>query len=206
MSTLIQLNHIIRVAIIQLLMLFGIHLSDVSEALAQSSRTDANEILHGRALAKANCSKCHSIGFDGDSPNVNAPAFWRLGERKSIETIALMLINKQSPEHSDMPRFSITALQANNIAKWIHWVQPVARGKRLVEENCSRCHAIGLDDESSFRAAPPFRNLSIYYPIDALEEAFAERIETGHPSMPIFEVTTDQLDDMLTYIATIQKP
>ncbi len=93
-----------------------------------------------------------------------------------------------------------------DIAEWIYWVQPVAHGKRLVKENCARCHAVELDDESKHSAAVPFRYFAKLFPIAFLEEAFAERIETGHPDMPVFEVTINQLRDMLAYMKTIQKP
>ena len=181
-------------------------LANVAYVQAQTSQSEVDELIHGEALAKENCSGCHNIGLVGDSPNEAAPPFRELGERRPIDSIALMLWNKESPEHTEMPRFTITAEQAWDLSEWIAWVQPVAHGKRLVKENCSRCHAIGLDDDSSFPAAPPFRNLSAFYPIDALEIAFAERIETGHPSMPVFEVSITQLRDILAYIKTIQKP
>lgn len=173
---------------------------------AQNSQMEVDELVHGEALAKENCSQCHNIGLQGDSPNNTAPPFRELGERRPIDSIALMLWNNESPEHTGMPTFSITAEQAWDLSEWIAWLQPVAHGKRLVEENCSRCHAVGLDDDSSFPAAPAFRNLSIFYPIDALEIAFAERIETGHPSMPVLEVSITQLRDMLAYIKSIQNP
>ena len=42
--------------------------------------------------------------------------------------------------------------------------------------------------------------------IEALEEAFAEGIETGHPDMPVFKVSLTQLQDILSYIEALQKP
>ena len=77
-------------------------------------------------------------------------------------------------------------------------------GRVLVELNCGRCHGISTDDASSHSEAPPFRVLSQRYPIDALEEAFAEGIVTGHPDMPEFAASPEQIDDILAYIATIQ--
>ena len=50
----------------------------------------------------------------------------------------------------------------------------IARGKALVTENCSGCHAIGLDGASPHPQAPPFRDLSDRFPIDALEETSLE--------------------------------
>lgn len=80
----------------------------------------------------------------------------------------------------------------------------IEHGRALVELNCGRCHGIGTDDASSHSEAPPFRVLSQRYPLDALEEAFAEGIVTGHPDMPEFAASPEQIDDILAYIATIQ--
>ncbi|MBX3531959.1 MAG: c-type cytochrome [Rhizobiaceae bacterium] len=77
-------------------------------------------------------------------------------------------------------------------------------GRQIAEFNCSECHAVGTDDESRHPEAPPFRHLSQRYPLDALEEAFAEGIYVGHPDMPTFEATPDQLAALLAYLATIQ--
>jgi mono/diheme cytochrome c family protein len=80
----------------------------------------------------------------------------------------------------------------------------IAHGKGLVEANCSRCHAVGLNDKSPLEKAPVFRGLAKRYPIDALEEAFAEGIVTGHPEMPEFEATPKQIADIVAYISSIQ--
>lgn len=161
-------------------------------------------VRHGAALAEANCALCHAVGLEGDSTHPDAPPFWSLSARRPVDTIAEMLLTRASPEHTDMPTFVITQEQANDIAEWIAWVQPVAHGKRLVTQNCAACHAIGNDDDSTHREAPPFRNLSMFYPIEALEEAFAEGIESGHPDMPVFNVDIIDLQDILAYIESIQ--
>ncbi len=167
----------------------------------------ANEaVRHGAALAEANCAKCHAIGIEGESTHPDAPAFWEMSERRDVETIAKMLIDQGSPKHSDMPTFQITDKQANDLAAWIAWVQPVAHGRRLISENCASCHSIEKVGDSPHKEAPPFRLLSSYYPIEALEEAFAEGIETGHPDMPVFDASILDLQDMLAYIESIQVP
>jgi mono/diheme cytochrome c family protein len=80
----------------------------------------------------------------------------------------------------------------------------IAHGKALVEANCARCHGIGASDDSNHPEAPPFRTLSERYPLDALEEAFVEGITTGHPDMPEFVATPEQVADILAYIETLQ--
>ena len=172
---------------------------------AQVASDDLDAIIHGEKLAKLNCGTCHDTGLEGDSPHEKAPAFRDLGARRSMESIFEMLLLSQSPEHSDMPKFTITPEQADDIVEWISWVQPEVRGKRLVEANCAQCHASGPDGDSPYPAAIPFRNISLFYPVQALEEAFAERIESGHPAMPVFDVTIPQLRAIIAYIETLQE-
>jgi cytochrome c len=47
--------------------------------------------------------------------------------------------------------------------------------------------------------------LSDSFPMDALEEAFADgRIYSGHPDMPEFIATPEQVDAIIAYIASLQ--
>jgi len=78
------------------------------------------------------------------------------------------------------------------------------RGKAYARVNCARCHAIDRRSESPLKIAPPFRTLHQRYPIDALEEALAEGIYTGHADMPAFEFDPDQIHDLLSYLKTLQ--
>lgn len=80
----------------------------------------------------------------------------------------------------------------------------VAQGKALVETNCARCHAIGMTDTGSHPDAPAFRTLSQRYPVDQLAEALAEGISTGHPDMPEFVASPQQIDAILAYIGSLQ--
>ncbi len=80
----------------------------------------------------------------------------------------------------------------------------IAYGKALVEANCAACHGVGAADASHHPEAPPFRTLWERYPIDALEESFVEGIATGHPDMPQFTATPEQLGAILDYIASLQ--
>ena len=82
--------------------------------------------------------------------------------------------------------------------------ESITHGKGLVEANCSHCHAVGLKDKSPLEQAPVFRALAKRYPINALEEAFAEGIVAGHPGMPEFDATPKQIADTVAYISSIQ--
>jgi len=78
------------------------------------------------------------------------------------------------------------------------------KGKVLVEQNCSRCHAIGKEGASTHPEAPPFRTLSSRYPIEDLAESLAEGIVSGHPDMPIFVFSATDVEAIIEYLNSIQ--
>lgn len=170
-----------------------------------NDQDNINALLHGEGLAKTNCAKCHSVGLSGESPNKDAPPFRSFSSYRSITLIGWELMNKDWAEHRKMQQFEITAKQTHDILEWIRWVQPVAHGKRLVMENCARCHAIDQEYHSTHPAAVPFRDLSLFYPVDTLEEALAEGIVTGHPDMPEYKATPDQIVAITSYLESIQE-
>jgi mono/diheme cytochrome c family protein len=79
-----------------------------------------------------------------------------------------------------------------------------AKGQALVTRNCSQCHAVGRDGDSPDPAAPPFRTLGARYPIEALSEGLAEGLLTGHPAMPEFRFTPDEVKQIIAYMKAIQ--
>jgi mono/diheme cytochrome c family protein len=81
----------------------------------------------------------------------------------------------------------------------------VGQGRRLAEMLCVTCHAIGGSGESPEPMAPAFRRLAQRYPLNALEEAFAEGILVGHPMMPSYKLSEAQIEALLAYLASIQE-
>ncbi len=79
------------------------------------------------------------------------------------------------------------------------------KGKVLVKENCSRCHAVGKEGDSPHKDAPPFRTLSAKYPIGDLAESLAEGIVSGHPDMPIFVFGPRDVEAIILYLESIQE-
>ena len=78
------------------------------------------------------------------------------------------------------------------------------RGFVFVQTNCSTCHAVGRFGDSPLAIAPPFRTLHERYPVEQLAEALAEGIVVGHPSMPQFTLDPAQIDDVITYLKTLE--
>lgn len=83
--------------------------------------------------------------------------------------------------------------------------QSVQRGLNYVRANCARCHAIDKVSASPLKLAPPFRDLHKRYPIESLQEAFAEGIRTGHMNMPEFRLEADQIGDVIAYFKTLER-
>lgn len=179
----------------------GMVASSISTAQDANSKAD---ISHGRDLARANCATCHAVTIDGASPLHQAVPFWRMTIHRDVTTIERDLLNHALPQNNVMPVFNLTPKQARDIAAWIAWVQPRAHGKRILEANCAKCHAISARGESPHPDAPLFRELMQFYPVDAIEEAFSQGIETTHPDMPIFKMTELQVADVIVYLQSIQ--
>jgi cytochrome c len=83
----------------------------------------------------------------------------------------------------------------------------VAHGRAIAKENCGRCHALGRTGRSPNPKSPPFRTLAQKYPLSNLEEALGEGIVVGHegPEMPQFKFSTTQIEQLLAYLASVQK-
>jgi cytochrome c len=80
------------------------------------------------------------------------------------------------------------------------------RGFTFVMANCSKCHAVGLHGESSLPVAPPFRTLHLRYPIEDLAKSLAEGIITSHPTMPQFRLDAAQVNDVIAYLKSLERP
>lgn len=78
------------------------------------------------------------------------------------------------------------------------------RGRTFAQTNCARCHSIDRHTPSPLAIAPPFRTLHKRYPVDMLAEALAEGIDTGHPTMPMFALAPDQINDLLSFLKSLQ--
>lgn len=83
---------------------------------------------------------------------------------------------------------------------------PKLRGQAIAEQYCSGCHAIGRTGASTHPDSLPFRKISMRYPVRDLEEALGEGILVGHPDMPPFQFEPQDIDDLLSYIESIQDP
>lgn len=99
----------------------------------------------------------------------------------------------------------VTALVAPIAAKAQALSPEAQRGLVFIRTHCASCHAIGKVGPSPLSIAPPLRTLHTKYPVETLEEAFAEGIVTGHPSMPEFRLAPDQINDVIAYLKSLER-
>jgi mono/diheme cytochrome c family protein len=76
-------------------------------------------------------------------------------------------------------------------------------GKALLEKNCGRCHSLEATGTSPLPQAPPLREVYLKYPIDQLEEGFAEGMGSRHRDMPQIQFSEDQVAAILNYLGSI---
>lgn len=81
----------------------------------------------------------------------------------------------------------------------------LARGQKLVETNCIRCHAVGETGDSPFQPAPPFREVSKNYTQEELVDGFMEGLAVRHQAMPDWDMTMDQAEAIATYIMGLKR-
>jgi len=82
--------------------------------------------------------------------------------------------------------------------------QRVQRGVVIARTYCVSGHSIDKVSPSPLKAAPPFRDLHKKYSVETLQEALAEGIVTGHPSMPEFKFDTDQIGDFIAFLNSLR--
>jgi cytochrome c len=79
------------------------------------------------------------------------------------------------------------------------------RGLVFVRANCAQCHSVDKVSVSPLTIAPPFRTLHLKYPLDDLRESLSEGIMTGHPTMPQFRLDPGQVDDVISYLKSLER-
>ncbi len=106
--------------------------------------------------------------------------------------------------HAFINHAHLLSLLVLAIAGSIARADDIAAGQKLVEANCSRCHAIGVTGDSPLAKAPPFREVVKRYPPESLGEALVEGIVTGHNEMPEFVFEADQAMEIIAYLDSLK--
>ncbi len=140
---------------------------------------------HSSIVPKARCGRTHGIAV--------------------VMAVAVCSLAACAPQTGPAPAPDRRIQAAPPIAEQSTTAQPLVKGRQLADMYCAACHAIGASGASPAPEAPPFRRLSALYSLDALEEALAEGILVGHPMMPEFTFTPDQIDALIAYLKSVQE-
>jgi len=76
-------------------------------------------ITKGRALAEANCARCHNLEKTGDSPFVPAPPFRIISKNYKPSDLEEALVEGIVVGHPAMPEFELTGEQAAALGAFI---------------------------------------------------------------------------------------
>jgi cytochrome c len=85
---------------------------------AEKDLTDKGEVL-----VKENCSRCHAVGTEGDSPHKDAPPFRTLSANYPIEDLAESLAEGIVSGHPDMPIFVFGPQDVEAIIVYLESIQ-----------------------------------------------------------------------------------
>ena len=76
-------------------------------------------------------------------------------------------------------------------------------GREIAERFCAQCHAIGPEGKSPHDSAPPFRMIVANGRVENLEEALGEGIAVGHPDMPQFQFSPQNVGALIAYLKSL---
>ncbi len=193
-------------------MRIAIPLFVVLMALPAAAQDNAASVEQGRKLAKINCTRCHNIEHEGESPLTDAPPFREISKNYDRMELIDGFMEGLAVRHPLMPDWEVTEPQAEALTDFVMSLgsgpktadSPAVAGHDLLRANCARCHAIGTEGASPEPKAPPFREVVKKYDPSALEEALAEGIVTGHNNMPQFAFEPEQISEIVAYLATLK--
>jgi cytochrome c len=92
-------------------------------ALGPAAAAEKASVGRGELLLRENCSRCHAIGKEGNSPHPEAPPFRTLSSRYPIEDLSESLAEGIVSGHPDMPIFVFSATDVEAIIEYLNSVQ-----------------------------------------------------------------------------------
>ena len=74
-------------------------------ATSSAQAVEKDLVDKGEVLSRENCSRCHAIGKEGESPHKDAPPFRTLSRKYPVSDLAESLAEGIVSGHPDMPIF-----------------------------------------------------------------------------------------------------
>ncbi|MGH6824942.1 c-type cytochrome [Methyloceanibacter sp.] len=92
-------------------------------ATLSANAAEKTLIDKGEVLVRENCSRCHAIGKEGDSPHKEAPPFRTLAKNYPIEDLAESLAEGIVSGHPDMPIFVFGPHDVEALIEYLQSIQ-----------------------------------------------------------------------------------
>lgn len=92
-------------------------------AVRPAASAEKGRVDRGEALVRENCSRCHAIGKEGDSPHPQAPPFRNLSRNYPVEDLAESLAEGIVSGHPDMPIFVFGPHDVEAIIEYLQSIQ-----------------------------------------------------------------------------------
>ena len=86
---------------------------------------------------------------------------------------------------------------------WTQPSDPLRHGRKLLQEYCGQCHAVGRSDVK--RGAPPFRTLGREFDLDQFARRLERGISSTHPGMPEVKFSEEDARAAAAYLRSIQE-
>ena len=100
----------------------GLALSSGVWAQESNYPNDSASLAVGKLIAEDNCSPCHAIGAEGESPDPQAPAFRDLSQLYPVSSLEESLAEGIVTGHNDMPEF---ILQPDDIERFLGYLTSI---------------------------------------------------------------------------------
>ncbi|MFM1817076.1 MAG: cystathionine beta-lyase [Pseudomonadota bacterium] len=81
----------------------------------------------------------------------------------------------------------------------------VANGRKLLVDNCGRCHAVEAEGASPMRNAPPFRDIYAGRATRELAAVILQGAVSHEPTMPQIEFSLVEVDAIIAYLQSISR-
>lgn len=92
---------------------------------AQAEPATHATLMRGKAIAQANCGKCHAIGLTGTSPNPKSPPFRTLSHKYPLSDLEEALAEGIVVGHegAEMPQFRLSTGQIEALLAYLGSIQ-----------------------------------------------------------------------------------
>ena len=97
-------------------------------AAPPAQAVEKNLLNKGEVLLRENCSRCHAIGKEGESPHKEAPPFRTLSRKYPVKDLAELLAEGIVSGHPDMPIFTFDPHDVAAIIDYLESIQDPTLG------------------------------------------------------------------------------